>query len=255
MNDSARTPLIAGNWKMHKTIAQAEEFIAALLPRVSSVDGVDVAICPPFTALQAMVDSTRGSRVAVYAQTMHQADEGAFTGEISPPMLAELEAAGVILGHSERRELFGETDKALAQKVPAAFAAGLLPVLCVGETEEERERGDTERKLRHQVQEGLEKVPRDRLHEVVVAYEPIWAIGTGLSATPEQAQDACGFVRALVQGFDKEAGNQVRVLYGGSLKPENCEEILTLPDIDGALVGGASLDPESFAAIVEHARP
>ncbi len=133
-------------------------------------------------------------------------------------MLAEIDVQGVILGHSERRQYFGETDRALQQKVPRALEAGLIPILCVGETEEERERGDTERKLRHQVQEGLEKVPRDRLHEVVVAYEPIWAIGTGLTATPEQAQDACGFVRALVQGFDKEAGNQVRVLYGGSLE-------------------------------------
>ena len=155
MSAMYRTPLIAGNWKLHKTVQQAEDFIQALLPRVSSVEGVDVAICPAFTALQAMVDSTRGSRVAVYAQNMHQAPEGAFTGEVSAPMLTELDVGGVVLGHSERRQMFGETDKALAQKVPAALAAGLLPVLCVGETEEERERGDTERKLRHQVQEGL----------------------------------------------------------------------------------------------------
>ena len=193
-----RTPLIAGNWKMHKTVAEAEEFIAALLPRVSSADGVDVAICPPFTALGAMVDSTRGSRVAVYAQNMHQADHGAFTGEVSAPMLTELDVQGVVLGHSERREYFGETDKALAQKVPAALAAGLLPVLCVGETEEERENGDTERKLRHQVQEDLARVETERLGEVVIAYEPIWAIGTGQVATPEQAQEAIAFVRALV---------------------------------------------------------
>ena len=138
---------------------------------------------------------------------MHEKDSGAFTGEVSAPMLAEIDVQGVILGHSERRQYFGETDKALQQKVPRALEAGLIPILCVGETEEERERGDTERKLRHQVQEGLEKVPKDRLHEVVVAYEPIWAIGTGLTATPEQAQDAIAFVRALVQGFDKEAGN------------------------------------------------
>ena len=149
-----RTPLIAGNWKMHKTVEAAEEFIAALLPRVSAVERTEVAICPPFTALQAMVDSTRGSRVAVYAQTMHQAPEGAFTGEVSAEMLSELGVHGVILGHSERRQQFGETDKALAQKLPAAFAAGLAPILCVGETEEEREAGDTERRLRHQVQEG-----------------------------------------------------------------------------------------------------
>jgi triosephosphate isomerase len=247
---SDRTPLIAGNWKMNKTIAQAEEFIAALLPRISSVDGVDVAICPPFTALQAMVDSTRGSRVAVYAQTMHQADEGAFTGEISPPMLTELDVAGVVLGHSERRELFGETDKALAQKVAAAFAAGLLPVLCVGETEEERERGDTQRKLRHQVQEDLARLEPEQLGDVVIAYEPIWAIGTGQVATPEQAQEAIAFVRALVADRSREAAQRTRILYGGSVKPDNAAELLSLPEIDGALVGGASLEAEAFAAIV-----
>jgi triosephosphate isomerase len=247
---SERTPLIAGNWKMHKTIAQAEEFIQALLPRVSSVDGVDVAICPTFTALQAMVDSTRGSRVAVYAQNMHQADEGAFTGEVPAPMLTELDVAGVVLGHSERREMFGETDRALSQKVPAALAAGLLPVLCVGETEEERDRGDTERKLRHQVQEDLARLEPEQLGDVVIAYEPIWAIGTGQVATAEQAQEAVAFVRALVADRSKEAAQRTRILYGGSVKPDNAAELLALPDVDGALVGGASLDAEAFATIV-----
>jgi triosephosphate isomerase (TIM) len=247
---SARTPLIAGNWKMHKTIVQAEEFIQALLPRVSSVDGVDVAICPPFTALQAMVDSARGSRVAIYAQNMHHAPEGAFTGEISAPMLTELDIGGVVLGHSERRQLFGETDKALAQKVPTALGAGLLPVLCVGETEEERERGDTERKLRHQVQEGLARLEPEQLGDVVIAYEPIWAIGTGQVATLEQAQEAIAFVRALVADRSKEAAQRTRILYGGSVKPDNAAELLALPDVDGALVGGASLDADGFAAIV-----
>jgi len=245
-----RTPLIAGNWKMYKTIEQAEEFIAALLPRVSSVDGVDIAICPPFTALQAMVDSTRGSRVAVYAQNMHYAPEGAFTGEVSAAMLDEIDVGGVVLGHSERRELFGETDRALAQKVPAALAAGLQPVLCVGETEDERERGDTERKLRHQVQEGLARVAPERLGEIVIAYEPIWAIGTGQVATAEQAQEAIAFVRALVADRSQEQAQSTRILYGGSVKPDNAAELLALPDIDGALVGGASLDAESLAAIV-----
>jgi triosephosphate isomerase (TIM) len=245
-----RTPLIAGNWKMYKTVEQAEEFIQALLPRVSSVQRAEVAICPPFTALQAMVDSTRGSRVAIYAQNMHQAQEGAFTGEVSSPMLTELGVSGVILGHSERRQMFGETDKALAQKVPAALAAGLLPVLCVGETEEERERGDTERKLRHQVQEDLARIESERLDQVVIAYEPIWAIGTGQVATPEQAQEAIGFVRALVADRSAEAAQRTRILYGGSVKAENAGELLALPDVDGALVGGGSLDAESFAAIV-----
>jgi triosephosphate isomerase len=245
-----RTPLIAGNWKMYKTVEQAEEFIQALLPRVSSVQRAEVTICPTFTALQAMIDSTRGSRVAVYAQNMHQADEGAFTGEVSGPMLADIGVSGVILGHSERREMFGETDKALAQKVPAALAAGLQPVLCVGETEEERERGDMERKLRHQVQEDLARIGPDRLGDIVIAYEPIWAIGSGQVATAEQAQEAVGFIRALVADRSAEGAARTRILYGGSVKPENAAELLALPDVDGALVGGASLDVESFAAIV-----
>jgi len=255
MSEGARTPLIAGNWKMHKTIAEAEAFIAALLPRVSSVDGVEVAICPPFTALQAMIDSTRGSRVEVYAQSMHHEDAGAFTGEVAPAMLVELDVHGAILGHSERRELFGETDRALQLKVPKALEAGLRPILCVGETEAEREAGDTERKLRHQIGEDLAKVDAERLADVVIAYEPIWAIGTGQVATPEQAQEAIAFIRALVGGRSEEAAARVRILYGGSVKPDNAAELLALPDVDGALVGGASLDPEGFAAIVGAAAP
>jgi triosephosphate isomerase len=251
---SERKKFIAGNWKMHKTIAEAEELIQALLPRIGAVEDVDIAVCPAYLSLQAVVDSARGSAVQVFAQNMHEKDSGAYTGEISAPMLEEIDVQGVILGHSERRQYYNETDRALQLKVPRALRAGLTPILCVGETEEERERGDTERKLRHQVQEGLEKVPKDRLHEVVVAYEPIWAIGTGLVATPAQAQDAIAFVRALVQGFDKQAGTRVRILYGGSLKPDNAPELLALPDVDGALVGGASLDAEPFAAIVEAAR-
>jgi triosephosphate isomerase len=247
---SVRTPLIAGNWKMHKTVAEAEAFISALLPRIYAADGVDVAICPPFTALEAMVDSTRGSRVQVYAQNAHQNDHGAYTGEVAVAMLTELDVHGVVLGHSERREYFGETDRALALKVPAMLAAGLVPVLCVGETESERDNGDTERKLRHQVQEGLAKLALPQLAEVVIAYEPIWAIGTGKVATAEQAQEACGFIRALVADRSPEAAPSTRVLYGGSVKPENAAELLGLPDIDGALVGGASLDAESFAAII-----
>ena len=245
-----RTPLIAGNWKMHKTVMEAEEFIQALLPRVSTADGVDVAICPPFTALTAMVDSTRGSRVQVYAQNMHQAESGAFTGEVSAAMLSELDVHGVVLGHSERRELFAETDKALALKVPAALNAGLAPILCVGETETEREQGDTERKLRHQIQEGLAKVPAEQVAAVAIAYEPIWAIGTGKVAEPEQAQEAAAFIRALIAGRAPEQAQQARILYGGSVKPDNAAELLALPDIDGALVGGASLDAQGFAAIV-----
>jgi triosephosphate isomerase len=249
----SRTPFIAGNWKMHKTVAEAEQYIQALLPKVAAVDGVEIVVCPPFLALQALVDSARGSQVGIYAQTMHEADQGAFTGEVSAPMLSEIDVHGVILGHSERRQYYNETDKALQLKVPKALDAGLTPILCVGETEEERERGETGRKLRYQVQEGLEKVAPERLPDVVVAYEPVWAIGTGLTATPEQAQEAIGFVRALVANFDKEAAQQVRILYGGSCKPDNAAELLALPDVDGALVGGASLDPGDFTAIVEAA--
>ncbi len=246
----ARTPLIAGNWKMNKTVAEAEAFVQALLPRVSTADGVEVAICPPFTALTAMVDSTRGSRVQVLAQTMHYAASGAFTGEISPPMLSELDVHGVILGHSERREFDAETDRALALKVQAALEADLLPLLCVGETEAERENGDTERKLRHQIQEGLAKVAAERLGDVVVAYEPIWAIGTGRIADPADAQEATAFIRALIADRSPEQAERVRILYGGSVKPDNAAALLALPDVDGALVGGASLEADTFAAIV-----
>ncbi len=245
-----RTPLIAGNWKMYKTEEQAEDYIQALLPRVSATAGVDVALCVPFTDLRAMIDSARGSRVEVYAQNMHEEPEGAFTGEVSAPMLRELDVRGVVLGHSERRGMFGETDKALALKVPAALAAGLAPILCVGETEQERDNDDTDRKLRQQIKEDLAAVPGERLADVVIAYEPIWAIGTGRVATPEQAQEAIAFIRALVADRDEHAAERVRILYGGSVKPENAAELLALTDVDGALVGGASLEAEPFAAIV-----
>jgi triosephosphate isomerase len=235
---------------MHKTEEQAEEHIQALLPRVSSIDGVDVAICVPFTDLRAMIDSARGSRVEVYAQNMHQDAEGAFTGEISAPMLVELDVRGVILGHSERRAMFGESDKALAVKVPAALDAGLVPILCVGETEEERDNDDTDRKLRQQIRDGLAGLPAERLDRVVIAYEPIWAIGSGRVATPEQAQEAIAFIRALVGDRDSQAAEHVRILYGGSVNPDNAAELLALADVDGALVGGASLDAASFAAII-----
>jgi triosephosphate isomerase len=249
----SRTPLIAGNWKMHKTVSEAENFIAALLPRVSTVSGVDVAICPAFTALGAMVDSTRGSLVQVFAQNMHYEAQGPFTGEVSRKMLSELGVHGVILGHSERREMFGETDRVLALKIPAALDEGLVPILCVGETEEERDADETERKLRQQVKEDLARVETERLADVVIAYEPIWAIGSGRVATPDQAEEAISFIRALVGDRSREQAERVRVLYGGSVKAENCSAVLALPDIDGALVGGASLDPESFAAIVSSA--
>jgi triosephosphate isomerase (TIM) len=248
-----RIPLVAGNWKMYKTEAQAEEYIQALLPRLAAVSGVEIGICVPFTDLRAMVDSARGSRVEVYAQNMHQEPEGAFTGEVSPAMLSEIGVHGVVLGHSERRRLFGETDRALVLKLPAALNAGLRPILCVGESEEERAAGDTERKLRQQIKDDLAGVPEEQLAEVAIAYEPIWAIGTGEVATPEQAQEAIAFIRALVGDRSAAAGAEVRILYGGSVTSENAAELLALPDVDGALVGGASLRADSFAAIVEAA--
>jgi triosephosphate isomerase (TIM) len=250
----ARTPMVAGNWKMHKTEREAEDYIQALLPLLSAMDGVDVAICVPFTDLKAMVESARGSRVEVYAQNMHEERAGAFTGEISAPMLSEIGVHGVVLGHSERRAYFGENDRALAMKVPAALEAGLTPILCVGETEDERDKDETDRKLRQQIKEDLAGVPNERLAEVVIAYEPIWAIGTGRVASVEQAQEAIGFIRALVGDRDANVAEGVRVLYGGSVKPDNAAELLAPADVDGALVGGASVDAESFAEIVAAAQ-
>jgi triosephosphate isomerase (TIM) len=253
---NSRTPFIAGNWKMYKTEAQAEEYIQALLPLVAAVSGVDVGICVPFTDLRAMVDSARGSRVEVYAQNMHHEPEGAYTGEVSPPMLAEIGIRGVVLGQPQQRENFCEGDRALALKLPAALNAGLRPILCVGETEEERAAGDTERKLRQQVREDLAGVADEQLHELAIAYEPIWAIGTGQTATSEQAQDAVAFVRALIADRSgAELSERVPILYGGSVNPDNAPSLLALPDIDGALVGGASLKADTFAAIVQAASP
>ena len=220
------------------------------MPKLASDSGVDVGICVPFTALGAAMAAKGDSPLRICAQNMHQEAEGAFTGEVSAPMLTELGIHGVVLGHSERRRDFGETDRALQEKVPAALNAGLEPILCVGESEDERENDETQRRLRHQVQEALEKVSEDDLGDVVIAYEPIWAIGTGKVATTEIAQEACSFIRALVGDRSKDAAKRVRVLYGGSVKPDNAADLLGQPDIDGALVGGASLDPAGFAAIV-----
>jgi triosephosphate isomerase (TIM) len=246
-----RTPYIAANWKMHKTVAEAATFVDALLPRIAATQN-DVVICPSYLALSEVVERSRGSAVRVGAQNMHQGDSGAFTGEVSAPMLLEADVDAVILGHSERRQCFDETDEALALKVPAALAVGLEPILCVGESEEARDAGQTEAVLERQLQADLAEVGAGSLPEVVVAYEPIWAIGTGRTATSEQAQEACAFIRDVLRerGGDADA---VRILYGGSVKPGNAAELMAQADIDGALVGGASLDPEEFAAIVEAA--
>jgi triosephosphate isomerase len=226
--------LIAGNWKLNKGPADAEAFCRALKERLPARDGVDVAVCPPYVSLEAAVRTLADSDIAVLAQNVHWAEEGAFTGEVAPTMLTEIGVYGTLVGHSERRQLFGETDESVRRRVEGALAAGLWVVACVGELEEERERGETEAVLRRQVA-VLE--PHQNL---VVAYEPVWAIGTGRTATPEQAQEAHSFIRSLID---------VPVLYGGSVKPDNAADLLAQPDVAGALVGGASLDVDSFAAI------
>ena len=226
--------LIAGNWKMYKGQAEAAEFCIELKRKLPELEGIDVAVCPPFTSLAVAVQILAGTDIAVAAQNVHWEDEGAFTGEVSAPMLRELGVYGAIVGHSERRLFFGETDETTAKRARAALEAGLSVIACVGETEAEREAGETEDVLRRQVS-VLEA--EDNL---VVAYEPVWAIGTGKTATPEMAQEAHALIKSLLD---------VPVLYGGSVKPENAAEILAQPAVDGALVGGASLDVESFGAI------
>jgi triosephosphate isomerase len=230
--------LIAGNWKMHKGAHEAAVFCRALRERLTALDGVDVAVCPPFVSLAAAVQALAGTEIAVAAQNVHWEDHGAFTGEVSPTMLLELGVYGAIVGHSERRQLFGETDEGVARRTAAALEAGLWVIACIGETEAERERGETEDVLRRQVS------VLDRHERLVIAYEPVWAIGTGRTATPEQAQEAHAFVRSELD---------VPILYGGSVKPENAADLLAQPDVDGALVGGASLDVDSFASICEAA--
>jgi triosephosphate isomerase len=247
-----RTPVLAANWKMNKTIEETERFLADFLPSVPE-SGPEVVICPPFLSLKTAVEHCAQSRARVAAQNMHEEGEGAFTGEVSAPMLLELGVDGVILGHSERRQYFGESDEALARKVPAALRAGLEPILCVGENEAQRESDETEGILTRQIEADLSDVPEDRLGEVVIAYEPIWAIGTGRTATTEQAQDAIALIRGLIEGRSSEAAAAIRILYGGSVKPDNAAELISQPDVDGALVGGASLDPADFAAIVQAA--
>jgi len=249
-----RRPCVAANWKMHKTGQETAAYFDQLLPRLADLDGaasaVDVVVCPPYTSLATAARCAEGSAVRVAAQNMHEEEEGPYTGEVSAPMLRDAGAAGVILGHSERRQLFGETDEALARKLPVALGAGLEPILCVGETEEERDSGRTEAVLERQLVADLAEIGAEEIERVVIAYEPIWAIGTGRTATPEQAEEAIGFVREQVRGRAGGAAERVRILYGGSVKPANAAELLQRPGVDGALVGGASLDPADFAAIV-----
>jgi triosephosphate isomerase len=248
----SRRPMMAANWKMNKTVREAEEYTAALLPRAADAEeDVDVAVCVPFTCLHEVGRMADDSAVMAGAQNFYHEDSGAFTGEISAPMLLDVGARAVIVGHSERREVFGETDEMVAKKAKRAVEAGILPIICVGETKEERDAGGMWEKVSGQVGRVTEELEDAGGESVVFAYEPIWAIGTGDTATPEDAQDAIGRIRDLLgesQG-DDFAGS-VRILYGGSVKPENAAEIMAQEDVDGALVGGASLEVESFVELI-----
>jgi triosephosphate isomerase len=251
----ARRPMMAANWKMNKTIREAEEYTAALLPRAADAEGVEVAVFVPFTCLHEVARMAEATEVIAGAQNFYYEDSGAFTGEVSIPMLQDAGARAGIVGHSERREIFGEDDDVVARKAARAVDAGLLPVVCVGETKEERDAGDMWEKVSGQVRRVMEELDDPDGDALVFAYEPIWAIGTGETATPEDAQDAIGQIRDLLRelGGDDFADG-VRILYGGSVKPENAAEIMAQEDVDGALVGGASLEVESFMQLVEAAQ-
>jgi triosephosphate isomerase (TIM) len=245
-----RRPLLAANWKMQKTVGEALDFAKDFVPRLDGAAGVDVVIAPPFTALAALGRSLAGSPVALAGQNVHPEAGGAFTGEVAPGMLRDVGCSFAIVGHSERRALFGETSAFVARKAEACLRHDLRPIVCVGETLEERDAGRTFAVVGAQLAESLSRVPAGRAAEVVVAYEPVWAIGTGRTATPQIAQEVHAFVRGELRARFGPGGDEIRIQYGGSVKPENARALLAQPDIDGALVGGASLDPESFARIV-----
>jgi triosephosphate isomerase (TIM) len=245
-----RTPIFVANWKMHMTAAEAVAFAEAFVPQVGGAQGVDVAIAPPFTALDRLSRALAGSNVALAAQNVNPEPKGAFTGEIAPAMLADLGCRYVIVGHSERRTYYGESDAYVANKAAALFAAGMTPIVCIGESLEEREAGRTIDVVAGQLAGSLALVPEARAAELVIAYEPIWAIGTGRTATPETAQQVHAFVRERVRARFGAAGDRIRIQYGGSVKPDNVDDLMAQPDIDGALVGGASLDPAAFSRIV-----
>jgi triosephosphate isomerase len=252
--ETMRTCFVAANWKMHKTIGETRAFLSEFLPHVQGIRGVEIAIAPPFTALAAVGTLLEGTSVALTAQNMHHEPQGAYTGEISPLMLRDVGCRYVIVGHSERRRHFHEDDAFTNRKVVAAFEHGLVPILCVGETLEERRAGRTNAVLERQLTSALQGLSRERIERLVIAYEPVWAIGTGETASPEDAEAGARFLRSLLAGlYDEETAASVRVQYGGSVKPENARELMALPDVDGALVGGASLDPETFAGIVKEA--
>jgi triosephosphate isomerase (TIM) len=247
-----RTPIIAGNWKLNKTIAEAVKLVTELRERVADITDVDIIVAPTFTALSAVSRALEGSNIYLSAQDMFWEASGAFTGEISPPMLTDVGCDYVIIGHSERRAYFGETNESVNRKVKAALTHGLKPIVCVGEKLEEREAGQMKAVVEDHVINGLAGLSSAQLFSAVIAYEPVWAIGTGKTATPDQAQEVHAFIRSLLSAqYSANIAAQVRIQYGGSVKPENAAELLAQPDIDGALVGGASLEAESFAQIVK----
>jgi triosephosphate isomerase len=251
-----RKSIIAGNWKMYKTVQETVHYVKQLRALTSNARDVEIVVAPPFTALSAAAEAMRGDRVYLAAQNIHWEREGAFTGEVSATMVRDAGAAYVIIGHSERRTLFGETDLTVNRKLAAALGAGLHPIVCVGETLEQRDANQTLDVLDRQVKEGLDNVTSDQVANLVLAYEPVWAIGTGRNATPDQAQEAHAHIRSrLRQWFGAEAPERCRILYGGSVKPENIEALAAQPDVDGALVGGASLDVRAFSDIIHKARP
>lgn len=245
-----RRPFIAANWKMNKTISEARDFIAAFIPSVKGIDDSDIVIAPPFTALYSVAELIKGSNIRLSAQNVFYEEKGAFTGEVSPLMLKDVGCHYVIVGHSERRQYFGENDEVLNKKVKASLKNGLEVIFCIGETLKEREDGMTFKVLERQIKEGLKDIDMSR---IVVAYEPVWAIGTGRTATPEQAQEAHAFIREKIRAIS-EIADIIRILYGGSVTPDNIDSLMACPDVDGALVGGASLKPESFERIVKFKR-
>ena len=250
-----RTPVIAGNWKLFKKQADAAALVAGLIPLVKDAVGVEIVVAPVFTSLAAVREKLTGANINLSAQNCYWEEEGAFTGEIAPGMLADAGCSHVIIGHSERRQYFGETNETVNKKIKAALAAGLVAIFCIGETLTEREADKTFDVLRAQVTGGLAGIPAADLAKVIIAYEPVWALGTGKTASDDQAQEAHAFIRGLITGlYGQAAADAIRILYGGSVKPENVKGLMSRPDIDGALVGGASLKADSFAAIVNFSK-
>jgi triosephosphate isomerase len=247
-----RKPIIAGNWKMNKTLSEAKNFAEEVKNLVPAADKMDSVICAPALFLQSLVEAVKGTEVQIGAQNMHFEESGAFTGEISPKALADLGVQYVIIGHSERREMFNETDESVNKKVLAAFKYNLTPIVCCGETLEQRENGETMSLVGGQIEKALAGLTAEQVKQTVIAYEPIWAIGTGKSSTAADANEVCAHIRQVIaKQFSEDVANAVRIQYGGSVKPANIKEYMAQPDIDGALVGGASLEPQSFLQLLE----